>query len=107
MLMEAILYTLAFKEHMNPAIINRIVSFGNPNRLLLFLVTAMFCPSNGFFRDLPVAFSSLGKPADTLPLIQEFDSHILQPYIPRLANLISQIANRVQDPLVLLQATEM
>jgi hypothetical protein len=94
-------------EHVNPLITDQILSFGNPDRLLLFLVAATFSPSTGFFRDIAVALSSLPKPAETIPLIQEFDSRILQPYIPHIANLISRVIIPVRNPLVLLQAIEM
>ena len=92
---------------MNPLIIDHIVSFRNPNALLLFLVTSMFSPSNGFFRDLPIALSALGDPGDTLPLIHEFETHVLQPYVPRIASYLSRVIISVRDPIALLQATEM
>ena len=100
------MYTLALMEHTNPLIIDKILSFRNLNALLLFLIASMFSPSNGFFRDLPIALSALGNPNDTLPFVQEFHTHILQPYIPRIAGYISRVIIPVRDPLALLQATE-
>jgi len=94
-------------EHMNPLIIDHIVSFGNPNALLLFLVASMFSPSNGFFRDLPMALAALGNPVENVPLIQEFETHILQPYVPRIGGYLSRVIISVRDPIALLQATEM
>jgi hypothetical protein len=92
-------------DHMNPEIIDQILAFGKPSGLLLFLLSSMFSTSAGYFRDVPTALSSLGK-VDSLPL-QEFETHILQPYTPRLASFISRIVIQVPDPLALLHALEM
>lgn len=92
-------------DHMNPEIIDQILAFGNPTGLLLFLLQSIFSTSTGYFRDVPTALSCLGK-ADTLQLL-ELETHILQPYTPRIASFISRVVVQVPDLLILLHALEM
>ena len=96
--MVAILYTLALMEHINPAIIDELFSFGNKDLLLTFLVDAMYSPKIGFFLDIPITLSSLGRPSDSIRMAQNLDSHILQSYIPRISSIISRTFPLLRDP---------
>lgn len=93
------LYTLALMEHLNPTIIDQLFTFGNTDILLMFLVDAMYSPTTGFFIDIPIALSSLGKPSDSVHVIQDLDSHILQPYIPRISSIISRTFPLLKTPI--------
>jgi hypothetical protein len=105
-IMIAILYTLTLMEHTNPAIIDELFSFGNKDILLTFLVDAMYSPTIGFFLDVPITISSLGRPSDSVRMAQDLDSHILQSYIPRISSIISRIFPLLRDPTCLVLAVD-
>jgi hypothetical protein len=93
-------------EHMNPMIPDQLFAFGNPEHLLIYVVDVMFSPSVGFFNDVPVALSSLGGPSDSVRIARDLDSHVLQPYIPRISSIISRIFPLVRDPRCLFSALD-
>ena len=105
-LTAAILYTLALMEHMNPAIPDQLFAFGNPDHLLIFLLDAMYSPTIGFYNDIPIALSSLGRPSDSIRICQDLDSHVLQPYISRISSIISRTFSLVRDPVCLCLALD-
>lgn len=92
------LYTLALMEHLNPAIIDELFTFGQKELLLTFLIDAMYSPTIGFFLDVPITLFSLARQSDSVQMAQNLDSHILTPYLPRISNIISRIFPLIQDP---------
>ena len=93
-------------EHMNPTIPDQLFTFGNPEHLLMFLVDAMFSPWIGYFNDVPIALSSLGRPSDSIRIARDLDSHVLQPYLPRISSIISRTFPLVRDPRCLFSALD-
>jgi hypothetical protein len=95
------LYTFALMEHMNPDIVDQIIASAKPDRLLVFLADAMYSPAVGFFREIPLVLLSLGTQRDSVGMAQDLESHILQPYVPRIAHLTSLGFSTVRDPTAL------
>jgi len=102
----AMLYTLALMEHMNPTIPDQLFAFGNPKHILIFLADAVYSPTIGFFNDVPIALSSLERPSDSVRVVQDLDSHVLQHYIPRISSIISRTFPLVRDPACLFLALD-
>lgn len=93
----AILFTLALMEHINPAIVDDLLSLSPPEQLLLFLVDAMYSPQLGLFQEIPRIMTSLENSSNSLDQAQRFDSNILQPYIARISSIISRVFGVTQD----------
>jgi len=93
-------------EHMNPIVIDEMFRFGNTDELLVFLVDAMYSPLMGYFADIPFAMSSLSRRADSIEIIRDLDSHIIQNYNPRLSNIISRTFSLNRNPSILFSALE-
>ena len=91
---------------MNPTMPDQLFAFGNPEHLLIFLVDALFSSLIGFFNDVPIALSSLGRASDTLRIVRDLDSHVLQPYIPQISSIISRTFPLVRDPRCLFSAVD-
>jgi hypothetical protein len=102
----AILFTLALMEHNNVAIIDELVAMATPESLVLFLVDALYSPQTGLFHEIPRIMSSLENGPDVFMLAQQFDSHIIQPHIPRIANILSRAFAVTRDPKCLLLALD-
>jgi hypothetical protein len=88
-------------EHMNPLIIDELLASAKPEPILLFLVDAIYSPSIGFFQDMPEIISLLHS-GDSMTVVREVDSHILQPYIPRISSIINRSFSLVGDPASLI-----
>jgi hypothetical protein len=104
--MAAILYTFALMEHMNPDIVDQTITSAKPERLLVFLADAMYSTTIGFFHDIPLVLLSLGTQQDSVLVAQDLESHILQPYVPRIAHLTSLSFSTVRDPTALVFTLE-
>jgi len=90
------LYSLALMEHIAPPLVDQLITSGKAE-LLLFLVEGMFSPIIGFFSNLPHALASTQNRDNSMQLIQDFDSHVLQPHISRISHIIATAASRVND----------
>jgi len=104
--MLAMLYSLAVMEHTTHAIIDQMIVSGNIDGFLLFLVGAMYSPDGGFFLDIPRMLASLEGPSDLLTMAQELNSQVLQPYVPRISNIISRTFALVRDSASLFLALD-
>jgi len=93
-------------EYTNPSIVDQAFSFGKTDRLLVFLVDAMYSPSTGYFSELPHIVSSLDKQVDFVGIIQDLDSHVLQTHIPRISSVISRAFQSTRDRNSLFLALE-
>lgn len=91
---------------MNPTIPDQLFAFGNREHLLIFLMDAMFSPLIGFFSDVPIALSSLGKASDSVRVARDLDSHVLQRYIPQISSIIYRTFPLVRDPRYLFSALD-
>jgi hypothetical protein len=104
--MVAMLYTFALMEHMNPDIVDQIIASAKPEHLLVFLADAIYSPTVGFFHEIPLVLLSLGTQHDSVGLAQDLESHILQPYVPRIAHLTSRSFSTVREPMALVLAID-
>jgi hypothetical protein len=100
--MIATLYTFALMEHMNPDIVDQVIASAKPERLLVFLADAIYSPTIGFFHEIPMVLSTVGTLQDSVRIAHDLESHILQPYIPRIANFISRSFAAVREPAALI-----
>jgi hypothetical protein len=93
-------------EHMNPDIVDQVIASATPERLLIFLADAVYAPTTGFFHEIPLVLSTFGTQHDSVGMAHELESHILQPYIPRIANFISRNFAVVREPAALILALD-
>jgi hypothetical protein len=102
----AMLYSLALMKHSNPSIVDQLLALGKTDLLLIFLVDAIYSPTIGFFLDTPVVLGSLGSTSDSLDLVQNLESHILQPHVSHISNIISSTFPLIGNLVWLAQALD-
>ena len=83
-------------EHIAPPLVDQLITSGKAE-FLLFLVEGMYSPIIGFFSNLPNALLSIQNRDNAIPLLQDFESHVLQPHISRMSHIIATAASRVTD----------
>jgi len=91
------LYSLALMEHTTTAITENLLRAATPEKLLLYLADAFYSPISGVFVDLPVILTAIGTQTDTLSMVQQLDTRLIQPYTPRLANIMSRAFTAVSN----------
>lgn len=100
------LYSLAVMKHSDPSIVDQLLAVEKADLLLIFLVDAMYSPTIGYFLDIPVVLASLGRTSDSLDLVQNLESHVLQPHISHISSVISNTFPFVGNPVLLTQALD-
>jgi hypothetical protein len=104
---EVMMFSLALMDHMNSGIIASLLSAGDPEATLLFLVSGMYSPASGLFRYIPNIMSSLQTSQDSLSLAQSFTSNILQPYVASISNITSRVFAAIRHPQALILGLDM
>jgi hypothetical protein len=94
--MLAMVYTLALMEHMNPQIIDQLLALSKTESLTLFLVDTLYSTTSGFFVEVPAILSLIGT--DSYPsIVQDLDSRIVKPYIPRISGMTARSFSFILD----------